>query len=186
MDDIKLAERLISTENLFDGHVVHLRRLTVELPNGKPATRELVRHVGAAAVVAVDKQGGVALVRQWRCAADRVMLEIPAGKLDNKGEDRLAAAQRELREETGMRAQNWVWLGDILTTPGFSDEMISLYLATELLQGEMQPDDDEFLGFEMVNLHDLYARIYRGEIHDGKTVCALLLARPRLEAMGLL
>ena len=184
--DRNLEEKLISTEKIFDGRVVHLERATVELPNGKTATREIVRHVGAAAVVAVDENGRVAVVRQWRCAAGRVLLEIPAGKLDAFGADRLEAAKRELREETGLTASSFRHLADILTTPGFSDEVIGLYLATGLSQGESQPDDDEFLNVEFIDIRALLGSIHAGEIEDAKTICAVLLAQPILKEMGIL
>jgi ADP-ribose pyrophosphatase len=101
--DESLMEKTLAEEKIFDGHVVHLQRATVELPSGRTATREVVRHVGAAAVVAVDENGRVAMVLQWRYALGRALFEIPAGKLDAFGADKLEAAKRELREETGHR-----------------------------------------------------------------------------------
>ncbi len=184
--DESLMEKTLAEEKIFDGHVVHLTRATVELPSGRTSTREVVRHVGAAAVVAVDETGRVAVVRQWRCAAGRVLLEIPAGKLDAFGADRLEAAKRELREETGLTASSFRHLADILTTPGFSDEVIGLYLATGLSQGESQPDDDEFLNVEFIDIRTLLNSIHAGEIEDAKTICAVLLAQPILKEMGIL
>lgn len=182
--DERLIEKTLSVEKIFDGHIVHLERSTVELPSGRTSTREVVRHVGAAAVVAADDRGRIAMVRQWRCAVGRVLMEIPAGKLDAFGADRLEAAKRELREETGLTAQNFRHLADILTSPGFSDELIGLYLATGLEQGESQPDEDEFLNVEFIDARELIARIYAGEIEDAKTICAVLLAQKFLKEMG--
>jgi len=184
--DGRLWEKALEVEKIFDGHVVHLERATVELPSGRTATREVVRHVGAAAVVAVDDSGRVAMVRQWRFALGRAVDEIPAGKLDAFGADRLEAAKRELREETGLTAREFRHLADICTTPGFSDEIISVYLATSLTQGESQPDEDEFLNVSFVDARDLIRRIHAGEIEDAKTVCAVLLAQPILKEMGIL
>jgi len=184
--DEQLSEKVLAVEKIFDGHVVHLERATVELPNGRMSTREVVRHVGAAAVVAVDDLGRIAMVRQWRHALGRVLYEIPAGKLDSFGADRLEAAKRELREETGLTARHFRHLADIDTTAGFSDEVIGLYLATGLTQGESQPDEDEFLNVSFVDAKALIQRIYAGEIEDAKTICAVLLAQPILKEMGIL
>ena len=184
--DESLMEKTLAEEKIFDGHVVHLTRATVELPSGRTSTREVVRHVGAAAVVAVDEKGRIAMVRQWRYALGRAILEIPAGKLDAFGADRLEAAKRELREETGLTAREFKHLADIATTPGFSDEIIGLYLATGLTQGASQPDEDEFLNVSFVEAKVLIERIYAGEIEDSKTICAVLLAQPILKEMGIL
>lgn len=184
--DEHLTEKTLAVEKIFDGHVVHLERATVELPGGRTSTREVVRHVGAAAVLAVDDQGRVAMVRQWRHALGRVLFEIPAGKLDDFGADRLEAAKRELREETGLTAKEFRHLADITTTPGFSDEIIGLYLATGLTQGESQPDEDEFLNASFVDAKALVESVYAGEIEDSKTICAVLLAQPILKEMGIM
>ena len=161
---------------VFDGLILHIDHVTNELPNGRTAPREIARHVGASAVVPVDEAGNVWLVKQFRAPVDRVLLEVPAGKLDFKGEDRLLAAKRELEEETGLTARSWTHLTDIVTTPGFSDELISLYLARDLVAGQSHPDDDEFLNLVKVPLAELVAMIARGEVTDAKTICAVLLA----------
>ncbi|MEA4896811.1 NUDIX hydrolase [Bacillota bacterium Meth-B3] len=186
MDDRALTEQIISKEVLFDGKVVHLERWQVRLPNLKTATREAIAHVGAAAVVAADDAGRIAMVRQHRVVVGEVMLEVPAGKLNFKGEDTLVAAQRELREETGLTAEHWTRLAHVVTTPGFCDERIALYLATTLTQGELCPDEDEFLNVRLYPAAELYGMVYRGEIADMKSVAALLLAKPILEEMKLI
>ncbi|MBR1822480.1 MAG: NUDIX hydrolase [Clostridia bacterium] len=171
-----IMERTVDSKRVFDGLILHIDHITNELPNGKLAAREIARHVGASAVVPVDASGSVWLVKQFRAPIDRVLLEIPAGKLDSKDEDRLLAAKRELQEETGLTAASWTHLTDIVTTPGFSDERISLYLARELSAGESHPDADEFLNVERVPLKTLVEMIMRGEVADSKTVCAVLMA----------
>lgn len=175
-DDANIIEKTVEAKRVFDGIILHIDHVTNALPNGKLAAREVARHVGASAVVPVDADGNVWLVKQFRAPIDRVLLEIPAGKLDFKGEDRLLAAKRELAEETGLAAGSWTHLTDIVTTPGFSDEKISLYLARDLAAGESHPDEDEFLNVVKVPLEDLVGSIMRGEVADAKTVCAVMMA----------
>lgn len=174
--DMDIMEKNIDSKRVFDGIILHIDHLTNELPNGKPAKREVARHVGASAVIPVDAQGNVWLVRQFRAPIDQILLEIPAGKLDYKGEDRLSAAKRELAEETGLTAASWTHLCDTVTTPGFSDELISLYLAQELSSGDSHPDEDEFLNIERIPLKEAVEMVMRGEISDAKTICAVLMA----------
>ncbi|MBR1820284.1 MAG: NUDIX hydrolase [Clostridia bacterium] len=175
-NNINIIETTVDSKRVFDGLILHIDHITNRLPNGKLAAREIARHVGASAVVPVDAEGNVWLVKQFRAPIDQVLLEIPAGKLDYKGEDRLKAAKRELQEETGLTAASWTHLSDIVTTPGFSDEKISLYLARDLSAGQSHPDEDEFLNVVRVPLAELVAMIMRGEVTDSKTICAVLLA----------
>ena len=177
-----IEEKIISEERVFEGKLVKVNRLEVILPDGKPAMREAVRHPGASAVVPVDENGNVTLVRQYRAPIADVLLEIPAGKLDFPGEDRLEAAKRELREETGFIAENWVHLTDIVTTPGFCDEVISIFLATGLTAGDDEPDEDEFLNVVKMPLKELLEMADRGELTDSKTLIGLLLADRKLNA----
>ena len=181
-DDLNILEKNVETRRVFDGLILHVDHLTNELPNGELAMRECARHIGASAIIPVDDQGNVWLVRQFRACIDRVLMEIPAGKLERKDEDRLEAAKRELSEETGLAAQRWTWLTDIYTAPGFSDERISLYLARGLSRGDSHPDDDEFLNVVKVPLDDLVDAIARGDIRDAKTICAVMLAAPIVRA----
>ena len=176
MNDQNIIEKRVDSARVFDGIILHIDHMTYELPNGQLARRECARHIGASAVIPVDDQGNVWLVRQFRACIDQALLEIPAGKLDYVGEDRLEAAKRELREETGLRARSWTHLTDIFTTPGFSDEKISLYLARDLEAGASHPDEDEFLNLVKLPLDEVVARIMRGEITDSKTICATLMA----------
>lgn len=180
--DHLIEEKILSEERVFEGKLVKVGLMQVTLPDGKPALREAVRHMGASAIVAVDDENNVILVRQFRSPIARVLMEIPAGKLDFKGEDRLLAAQRELREETGMVAKNWVHLTDAVSAPGFCDEVISIYLATGLTAGEDEPDEDEFLNVVKIPMQDLLEMAKRGEITDSKTLIGLLLAEKHLNA----
>ena len=175
-NDISIMEKNVDSRRVFDGIILHIDHLTNELPNGQLAQRECARHIGASAVIPVDADGGVWLVKQFRACVDRVLLEIPAGKLDFRDEDRLEAAKRELREETGLTAKSWTRLTDIFTTPGFSDERISLYLARDLERGASHPDDDEFLNVVRVPMSEVVAAVMRGEITDAKTICAVMTA----------
>ena len=171
-----LREVKITSQEIFDGAIVHLFKDTVTLPNGNPATREVIRHIGAVAVVPVADDGKVIVERQFRYPLDQVITEIPAGKLDSFTEDRLAAAKRELEEETGYTADNWQDLGDFHPTAAYCDEKITLYLATGLHQGERHLDEDEFLNVMAVPMEELVADIMAGRITDGKTQTAILKA----------
>jgi ADP-ribose pyrophosphatase len=176
MNDQNIIEKRVDCQRVFDGIILHVDHMTYELPNGSLARRECARHIGASAIVPVDNEGNVYLVKQFRACIDQVLLEVPAGKLDYAGEDRLEAAQRELREETGFTAKSWTFLTDIFTSPGFSDEKISLYLARDLEAGESAPDEDEFLNIVKLPLPEVVAMIARGEVNDAKTVSAVLMA----------
>lgn len=176
-----LDEKLLSIEQTFDGKLLHMERWIVELPNGKLTTREIIRHVGASAVVAVNDRDEICMVRQYRAALGRVTLEVPAGKLDHKGADPLECARRELSEETGLTAQHWQHLGPIYTTVGFCDERIDLYLAQGLSEGEPHCDEDEFVETEYIPYGTLLGMIQEGKLSDAKSVCALLLAQPFLK-----
>ena len=121
-----LREIRINSEEIFDGQVVHLYKDTVQLPNGKEATREAIRHIGAVAIVPLTDDGKVIVERQFRYPLDRVITEIPAGKLDSRTEDRLAAAKRELEEETGYIADEWIELGDYCPAAAYCDEIITM------------------------------------------------------------
>ena len=171
-----LREVKITSQEIFDGAIVHLFKDTVTLPNGNPATREVIRHIGAVAVVPVADDGKVIVERQFRYPLDQVITEIPAGKLDSFTEDRLAAAKRELEEETGYTADTWTALGDFHPTAAYCDEKITLYLATGLHQGERHLDEDEFLNVMAVPMEELVADIMAGRITDGKTQTAILKA----------
>lgn len=181
MQEQNLRETFLSSEEIFDGKIIHVEKWQVRLPDGKTAPREIVLHPGAAAVVPVDAEGNVTMVRQHRVAIDKTTWEIPAGKLDAKGEDPFLAAQRELEEETGLHAQKWQLLTTLATTPGFCNERIAIYLATELTQHEAHTDEDEFLNLVKMPLHEAVAHCMNGDFTDGKTIVGLLMAVRILE-----
>ncbi len=172
----RLAEIKIESEDVFEGAILHVKKDVVSLPNKDTAVREVVRHIGAVCVVPVTDDGKVVMERQFRYPIDQVISEIPAGKLDFTDEDRLEAAKRELREETGFVAENWVDMGIYYPAAAYSDEKITMYLATGLKKGEQDLDDDEFLDVEMIPIEELVKRIMDGDITDGKTQVAILEA----------
>lgn len=162
---------------VYRGRIVDLGIEHVTLPNGAEVDLEVIRHQGAAAVVAVDERGRVALIRQFRHAAGGFIWELPAGVLDQPGEEPPACAHRELLEETGLRAGRLTRLGTILTTPGFADERIHLFLAQDLRQeGPARGHDEVIAEVARPPFADALAMIRRGDIVDSKTICGLHLA----------
>ena len=171
-----LTEIKTGSQEIFDGVILHLYKDTVQLPNGKPATREVIRHVGAVGVIPVTDDGKVIVERQFRYPLNRVITEIPAGKLDSFTEDRLSAAKRELEEETGYTAAEWIDMGDYYPTPAYCDERITLYLARGLELGTRHLDEDEFLEIVKIPISELKHKIETFEICDAKTVIAILMS----------
>jgi ADP-ribose pyrophosphatase len=172
--------RRIDRRSIFHGRVLHLFVDRVRLPNDAETELEVLEHPGAAAVVAVDARDRVLLVRQYRYATGEWLLEVPAGKLD-AGEPPDTCARRELEEETGHRAGTLRPLGWIWTTPGFTNEKIWLYLATDLVATEQALQSDELLAIEPFPWRQAVDLAASGEIHDGKSVAALLRAARLLE-----
>lgn len=173
---LALRETQIDCEDLYNGAVVHLFRDNVRLPNGNTSVREYVRHIGAAAVLPITKEGEALLVKQFRYPFDKLLLEIPAGKRDSFTEDPYKTAQRELEEETGMQCEKLIPLGEYYSSPAILDEVIWVYLATDLSSGTQNPDDDEFLELVRVPFAELVGMVERNEIADGKTQMAVLKA----------
>ena len=178
-----LTEVKTGSQEIFDGVILHVFKDSVELPNGKPATREVIRHVGAVGVIPITEDGKVLIERQFRYPLDRVVVEIPAGKLDSFTEDRLSAAKRELEEETGYTAQEWISMGDYYPAAAYCDERITLYLARGLSMGQRHLDEDEFLNFEFLPLTQLVEAVMDGRITDGKTQVAILKAARILQQL---
>ncbi|TDL54154.1 NUDIX hydrolase [Paenibacillus dendritiformis] len=166
-----LEEVTVDTTMIFEGKIIDLQVVTVTLPDGSKATREIVRHPGAVAVLAI-KDGRMLVVEQYRKPLERTQVEIPAGKLD-AGERPEDAAKRELEEETGYRAASLIPLGAFSTSPGFADEIIYLYAADGLEEGTMKPDEDEFLEVSALTMDEAFEAMRQGRISDAKTIQAL-------------
>ena len=175
-----LIEKKLSSEEIFDGVAIHLFRDEILLPNGNKGVREVVRHPGAVCVIPITDEGEVIFVNQFRYALDRVTLEVPAGKLE-KGEDPMEAALRELSEETGVTAQNIEPLDALYTSPALIDEIIYMYIATGLSQGEQHLDDDEFVNAVRIPLSEAIDMVMSGKILDAKTQLIILKAAKYLE-----
>ncbi len=173
VDGTGLAEETIESEHLYRGRIVNLRFDTVRLANGREATREVVEHVAAAAAVPLLPDGRVLLVEQWRHAVGHALLEIPAGLVED-GEQPAAAMHRELIEETGYAAGDLVLLFSLYLAPGYSQELIHIFLAENLEPGQAAPDEDEILRVRTVPLAEAVAACLHGEISDAKTVAGLL------------
>lgn len=172
MDYTERPTRRVST---YHGVVVDVTEDIVQLANGASTVREVVHHPGGVCVAAVDAEGNVALVRQFRYPFGRALLELPAGKLE-KDEEPFPAAKRELSEETGLEAEHWIDLGPVYVSPGISTEQLYLYLATGLRQGKAHPDPNEFLDVEKMPLSQLVRMAMDGQVRDAKTVIGALKA----------
>ena len=172
--DAMLREQVLSEDTVFQGRIFDTNRLTVTLPDGRQAQRDVLRHPGAVAIVALTDDGRICLVRQYRTSLGRVTVEVPAGKLD-PGEDPLECAHRELLEETGMVADRMAFLTTIATAVGFCDELIHLYMATGLHFSQSDPDADEFINVDLVPLNELIDAVLDGRIEDAKTVVGALI-----------
>ncbi len=169
-----LIETQLSSRDIFDGRILHVKYDTVRLPNGGEASRELIRHVGAVYVLPLTADGRVVVERQFRYPMNEVITEIPAGKLDSPEEDPFEAVKRELREETGATADSWTCLGPFYPAAAYSDERIWMYLAENLHFGQRELDEDEFLDVELVPLETLVEQVLAGQIPDAKTQTAVM------------
>lgn len=169
-----LKEKTLKSEKLFSGRVIDLYQEEVLLPNGKTSTREIIKHPGAVAVIALTEDHKIVMVRQYRKAMERVLVEIPAGKLE-KGEQPDTTAKRELEEETGYTCSSLEHLISFYTSPGFADELVHLYVATELAKMEVKAelDEDEFVDVLEVTLEEALALIQDQQIYDAKTAYAI-------------
>ena len=176
-----LVEKQISREELFHGVALHVVKDRILLPDGSESVREISLHNGAAAVIPILPDGRVIMERQFRYAHGRVMLEIPAGKLDTPDEPHLDGAKRELYEETGAVAGKYTYLGSVAPSPALINEVIYIYMAEDITLGESHLDKGEFLNVEYYTLDVLYEMVMKGEIIDSKTQIAILKAREILK-----
>ena len=172
----KFEEKCLDSKLIFDGKVLHLYRDDISLPDGKGAFREYCRHIGAVCVIPITDEGEVICVRQYRYPYGEVLLEIPAGKLDFKGEIPDDAVRRELREETGATSGKLTYLGKFYSSPAILDECIHMYMAENLTFGDTDFDDDEFIEVVKIPLVKMVDMVVRGEISDGKTQAAVMKA----------
>lgn len=169
---MELGEKTISSREVFRGRILKLRVDSVVLADGNVSTREIVEHAGAVAVIAIDNENRLWMVRQYRKPLEKVLLEIPAGTMEEE-EEPLSCAQRELAEETGLRAAKWEKILEYYSAPGFCDEKLSIFLARDFTEGEKNLDNDEFLEVVKIPLQEAYDAIFAGEILDGKTIIGI-------------
>ncbi len=177
------AESILETQTIYEGRVVNLYLETVQLPDGKTAIREVIRHGGAVAVIPLHSDGQITMVRQHRLPVRRDLLEIPAGGLE-RGEEPLACAMRELQEEVGLYPGRLERLGGVYLAPGYSSEYIHLYVATDLTPSRLPGDQDEFLEVVTLPFDEALRQIDSGDIADAKTIAALLWTARWLAGRG--
>lgn len=178
MEEHNRQEERINGDVIFEGRMLRIERDTVRLPNGLESSREVVRHPGAVGIIAISDQK-LLLVRQYRYAIAQETLEIPAGKLDNQ-EAPLDCAVRELREETGYRG-TMEHISTLYTSPGFTDEVMHLFLARDLVWDPLTPDDDEFIRVERISWDEAVQRAEQNKFNDAKTILGILLVQGRLK-----
>ena len=168
-------EKTISTKRIYEGKIINLRVDTVELPDGGTALRELVEHPGGVGVVALTDDNKIILVKQFRKPLETSIYEVPAGKMDKgDGETPESCGRRELEEETGCRADEFIYLGYMYPSPGFVDEVTQLFLARGLHKGKAHPDEDEYLNIEEIGFEKAVEMTMNNEINDAKTVFGIL------------
>lgn len=173
-----MSEKVLESQQIFKGRILTVRVDQVILQNGCKSTREVVFHPGAVAVLPILTDGNLILVKQFRYPVGTELLEVPAGKLD-ENESPEECALRELEEETGYKARKIEYIGYIYTTPGFSNEKIYLYVATDLIKTEQNLDQDELLRVEVLQPQEVLAKCLNGEIIDAKTLSLVFLAREK-------
>ncbi len=173
-------EKTISSERIYEGRILNLRRDKVHVRDNKTSYREIIEHNGGVALAAVTKEGKMVMVRQYRKAAEKAILEVPAGKIE-KDEDHRLTAERELQEETGFTAGKMEYITSFYSSIGYSTEVIYLYFASDLTPGDTNFDDNEAIDILEYSLPELREMIFSGEIEDAKTICAILLAESIME-----
>ena len=173
-------EKTISSEMIYEGRILNLRKDKVHVKDNQTSYREIVEHNGGVALAAVTPEGKMVMVRQYRKAAEKAILEVPAGKIE-KDEDHRLTAERELKEETGYTAGKMEYITSFYSSIGYSTEVIYLYYATELTPGETDFDDNESIEILEYDLTELKEMVFSGEIEDAKTIAAILLVESIME-----
>lgn len=173
-----LEEKTIASTSVFKGRIIEVKVDQVRLPNGEQSTREIVLHAGAVAIVALDDEQNLYLVRQYRKPLERTLLEIPAGTLES-GEEPLQCAQRELEEETGLQAEHWEKLLSYYSAPGFCNEVLHIFLATGLRPGARHLDCDEFVETVIMPLQQAYQAVNEAQLVDGKSIIGIQCLQTR-------
>ncbi len=168
-----IDEKTMKSERIYEGKVINLRVDTVELPDRKYSKREIVEHDGAVGILAVTGEGKLIFVKQFRKSVEEILLEIPAGRIETD-EAPIDCAKRELEEETGFKANSMSKMMDFYTSPGFSNEILHIYLAQNLSPGTASPDEDEYIEVIYLTLDEALKRLEAGEIKDSKTIIAIL------------
>lgn len=178
---MELEEKTLMAKQIFKGKIINVRVDDVILPDGRTATREIVEHSGAVAIIPLTCENNIIFVQQYRKPVEEEILEIPAGKLE-KGENPFKCAERELKEETGYVADNINYITKFYSSPGFSNEVIHLFLARDIREVEVggTPEPDEFLRIKKVHIKDAFEMVLAGEIKDGKTIIGVLIAEALL------
>lgn len=177
---MELWEKTLESQTLFEGRIVTVKLDKAQLVNGAVVSREVVEHPGGVCILPLFDDGTVSIVRQFRYPFQQVVTELPAGKLE-KGEAHRPAALRELEEEVGVTCGKLTYLGCLYLSPGFSSEVLHMYLARELTQGQCHPDEDEFLEVERIPFAQLFQMVMSGEITDAKTVALVLKTKQLLD-----
>ncbi len=173
----------IHQETVYRGRAFNVRRDEVRFPNQHTMHLDIIEHVGAVTILPIDKEGRILFVRQYRHATGIELLELPAGTL-NQGEPPDECALREIREETGFAAGSLIKLGEFFLAPGYSTEYMVVYLANELHRDPLQADEDEFISLEAIPIDRAYDMAFNGELQDGKSLAALLLAHPYIHSQA--
>jgi ADP-ribose pyrophosphatase len=177
---MNLKENVLAEKIFYEGKSCKFCLTDVELPNGQTVRREMVKHPGGVAILAIDGENRCIMVEQYRFVIRKMLWEIPAGKLDKiPGESPEDGARRELEEETGLTAEKWTSLGSIYPSPGIIDEELHIFLARDLHNSNQNLDDDEFINIHRMDIDELKAKIADDGFRDCKTMCALLLAESR-------
>ncbi|OJX44756.1 MAG: hypothetical protein BGO78_07035 [Chloroflexi bacterium 44-23] len=176
-----MSFKILTRETVFQTRAFNVQSVQLQLPNSKLKNYDLVDHPDSVSILAVDPQGNILFVSQYRLGADQDLLELPAGVLDD-GEEPSTAARRELREETGFDSENMHLLGDFYLAPGYANEHMFVYYASHLFPSSLKQDEDEFLSLQKIPVEEALRKTYAGQFKDAKTIAALMLALPLLKA----